>query len=137
MNHPPPPPDDVADLFRKFDGDPGAYREFGATPLQDDAAGTTPWALLQGRRATDEVAASAPAPVRLAPAFAPEPGPPPPAAVRPAMPRAAEAPAPPEVPSADPPRATPLAALFARLAAGPQAGADAAHSLLSHWRGGR
>lgn len=124
-------PDDIAGLFKKFGGDPHAYREF--EPGAEPERGTAVWSLV-----SPAAAPATPAPSPAQPAT--DAGRPPPnmnalfaapaaAAVPPAMPGNA-----PAAPAIQPDGGRKLDALFARLLGAPAPHAPEGHGLLSRWR---
>ena len=126
-------PEDIAGLFRKFGGDPMAYKEFA--PRDEPGASTGAWPLVTPAqnavtaRPAPAVASTAPAarpPEAVSALFAA----PTPVRVPAANPAPLHAVAPGEA-SAEPRE---LDALFARLLGTPQSAAPTGHGLLARWR---
>ncbi|MDB5827700.1 MAG: hypothetical protein JWQ73_1920 [Variovorax sp.] len=139
-------PEDIAGLFRKFGGDPMAYKEFA--PRDEPGASSGAWPLVSPIRPPAEAAQATPP----APAYEPPPVQRVPMAQpAPAKPRTVTAARPPEAVSAlfaapsptlhavGAPTGTPtepreLDALFARLLGTPPPAVPTGHGLLSRWR---
>lgn len=110
-------PEDIAGLFRKFGGDPMAYKEFA--PRDEPGGGAGAWALISPNASTVRSTAPSPSPLPVSVPAAPPPR------------QQAETFAP---AAAAPKEPRELDALFARLLGTPQPAVPTGHGLLSRWR---